>query len=398
MKQSTKTFMDSVLCFSSSDWDGKWGSRQQVMMRLAKRGIQVLFVEQRVGLEHLVRYPSRARRRLQIRKEPLRQKEDNLWLYTLPPLLPGRYYSKAVARANNLISAYRIRPVLSTLNVEKPILWVYRPEDGGLFDTLNHSLAVYHCIDEFTGGIQGRKRQVIQELEQHTTSTADLVFANSQLTFQNKQTWNRNIYRIPSGADTEHFRQVAEPKTALHPDFVDFSTGSTPVAGYIGTVNEKLDIQLLVATARKLADWQFLFVGKVYLNEPLRSLLSQQPNIHLAGAYPFQEIPSIMKCMDVCLLPYAQGEYTLYRSPLKLYEYLAAGKPVVSTPHPEVAEYAQWVCMAEEADSFSQSIVACQAMNSDGLVSQRIQVSQQNSWDSRVDEMLDILERQMVSL
>jgi len=95
----------TLLCFSSTDWDGIWGSRQQVMSRFARRGYRVLFVEQPAGLEHLLRYPALHRRKLRRWREGLRQVEDNLWIVSMPPLLPGRYYSPIINLVNQWLTA-----------------------------------------------------------------------------------------------------------------------------------------------------------------------------------------------------------------------------------------------------------------------------------------------------
>ena len=93
-----------ILCFSSTDWEGRWGSRQQVMLRFARRGYRILFVEQPAGLEHLLRYRDLFRRKLHRWREGVRSVADGLWIASLPPLLPGRYYSTAINGINQRLT------------------------------------------------------------------------------------------------------------------------------------------------------------------------------------------------------------------------------------------------------------------------------------------------------
>ena len=162
--------------FSSSDWDGKWGSRQQVARQLSRKAGRVLYVEQMAGWEHFWRYPDLRRRRRQRRREGLQEIEPQLWLATPPPLLPGRYYSLAIARLNARWVRRWLQPHLECLNITRPILWCYKPEHVDLIGRFDEKAAVYHCIDEMTVGTQGRKRRIIRKLEHHLLSRTDIVF------------------------------------------------------------------------------------------------------------------------------------------------------------------------------------------------------------------------------
>jgi glycosyltransferase involved in cell wall biosynthesis len=380
--------MRDILCFSSSDWHGKWGSRQQVMLRFARRGHRVLFVERSAVLEHLLRYPDLRQRKRRRWREGLQQIRENLWIVSPPPLLPGQYYSAAVNRINQSFTAQWLRRHLRRLGFASLMLWFYRPEQGALIGRFEEELSVYHCIDEFTAGTTGRKRRTIAALEAELLKSVDLVFANSLLTYENKRRLNPHTYRIPSGADVDHFAQALDPGLSVHPAIADISA---PIAGYVGNINDKLSVPLLAAVAADLPDWQFIFVGQAYPQlvdlVPLQSL----PNVRFLGRFAFKEVPALVKGMDVCLLPYVSGELARYRSPLKLYEYLAAGKPVVSTDHPEVRELSEWVEIADGARGFAAAIVRARDRDSFEIRGQRTRWSQQHAWDHRVDEMERIL-------
>jgi len=384
-----------ILCFSSTDWHGVWGSRQQVMLRFARRGYRVLFIERPAGLEHLLRYTALRRRKVRRWREGLRPVADDLWIASLPPLLPGRYYSVAINRINQWLTAHWSQRYLHELEFTSPILWLYNPEQEPLIGQFGERLSVYHCIDEFTGGTRGRKRSTIAALEAGLLSRVDLVFANSLLTYENKRQFNPNTYRIPSGADVEHFAQAWDPAVPVHPAIARLPQ---PHIGYIGHVNERLDYAILEHLARQRPSWSLVFVGDTYpwtLDAPPLRRLQALPNVHFLGKYPFAEVPVLVKGMDVCLLPYVDDERARYRSPLKLYEYLAAGKPIVSTDHPEARELGDVVYLASTPETYLERVAQALTQDSQEHQRQRVAVAQRHSWDRRVDKMERLIHRHL---
>ena len=380
-----------ILCFSSTDWDGVWGSRQQVMLRFARRGHRVLFFERPVGLEHLLRYPAFRQRKLRRWREGLRAVAENLWIVSLPPLLPGRYYSVTINRINQWLTVYWSRRYLRKLEFVLPILWLYNPEQGPLINQFDECLSVYHCIDEWAAGSTGRKFQTITALELDLLRRVDLVFANSPPTYENKRRFNSRTYRIPSGADVEHFAQALDPAVAVHTAIAQIPQ---PRIGYSGHVNERLDYTVLEYLAHQRPDWSLVFVGDTYpwtLDAPPLRRLRALPNTHFLGKHPFTDMPSLIKGMDVCLLPYVSDERGYYRSPLKLYEYLAAGKPVVSIDHPEAREFDSVVYLASTPETFLECVAQALAQDNQERRQQRVALARQHSWGCRVDDMERII-------
>ena len=379
--------MSDILCFSSTDWDGVWGSRQQVMLRLARRGYRALFVEQAAGLEHLWRYPALRRRKWRRWREGVLQVAENVWIASLPPLLPGRYYHRGINGINQSLTVHWTRRWLARLNFAPDLLWLYKPELGPLIDRFSETLSVYHCIDEFTAGTSGRRRAVIEQVERDLLRQVDVVFANSRPTFENKRALHDRTFRIPSGVDADHFAQAADESLAVHPAIMG---KKRPCLGYIGNINERLDYDVLLNLAEQLLDYSLVFVGDTYpwtMDAPPLRRLAALPNVHFLGQFPFAELPSLVKGMDVCLLPYVADERAYFRSPLKLYEYLAAGKPVVSMVHPEAAEMAEVVYLAIDAAGFITAVSQALAQNNPARQAARMAAARQHDWDIRVDEM-----------
>ena len=362
------------------------------MLRFAARGHRVFFVERLAGLEHFWRYPDLRRRRQRRWREGMREIRPNLWIWAPFPLLLGRYYSAFIARLNADLVRRWLTPHLRQVKITNPILWLYLPEHAPLVGRFWEQLAVYHCIDEFTVGTRGPKRQIITSLEADLLQRADVVFANSKLTFERKQVLNSNTYRITSGADVEHFAQAANPLIQTHPNVAQLAH---PVLAFVGNVNEKTDVSLLASVARARPQWSIVLIGQPFPEAVNLRPIQRLPNVHWLGRRRFESLPSLLHGVDLCLLPYAQGEATRYRSPLKLYEYLATGKPIVSTPHPEVSDFAGAVTIASPDHLFVEAIEDALRNDTAQKEQRRMEIARQHSWDTRVDEMQRIIAKHL---
>jgi glycosyltransferase involved in cell wall biosynthesis len=373
-----------ILCFSTTDWDGPWGSRQQVMLRFARRGYRVLFIEQPAGLEHLLRYPDLRRNRFRRWREGLYTVADNLWIASPPPLFPGRYYSQTINHINQKLMVAWTKSLLPRIQFTPAILWVYNPEVWPLIGRFGERLSIYHCVEEFAAGTAGLKRQTISALEAKLLREADLIIFSAMINYINKRFLNPRSYRISHGADTVLFGRALDPALPPHPAIAAIPH---PIAGFLGNITDRFDVSLLVEVVHRLPDWQFVFVGQVYPQSVDISPLQRLPNTHFLGKYPFVETPALVKGMDVCLLPNVDDERGRYRSPLKLYEYLAAGKPVVSSRQPEAREFGDVVYLAATPADFVEQITRALADDGPERRQQRLAIAGQHSWDLRVDEM-----------
>lgn len=377
-----------VLLFSSSDWEGLWGSRQQVALELNRRGYRVLFIERFAGLEHLYKYPDMRRRRLSGRP-PVVEQADGLWRAMPPPLLPGYYHSPTVTRINANVVDWRLKSAIEQfLQGERPILWLFKPEHHFMIGRYNELISVYHCIDEWTVGTSGRKKAVIEQLEKEMLHKADMVFANSVLTWQNKKKIAPHALRFPSGADIAHFQQSA---TAQPP--AQLAALKSPILMFAGWIGDKINLNLLHQVAVEKPDCTLVIIGGLFPGHDTMSMkkLAQLPNVILPGRIAFDQLPNWFGGADLCLLPYVTGDQAKYRSPLKLYEYLATGLPVVSTPHPEVNAFEAHVAIAEPA-AWTATIDAVLQQDTAEKRQTRLLLAKENSWEVRVTGMLNAVQ------
>jgi glycosyltransferase involved in cell wall biosynthesis len=379
------------LCISTTDWDEIWGSRQQIMSRLAQKGNRVVFVERQVGPEHLLKDPYLRKQKISSWKRPaLREIEPNIWLLNPPISLPGRYYTNRINHFNQSRLADWITDQLQSTGIRQPVLWIYPPHSAPLVGKFNEILSVYHCIDRFSAGTTGRKKRTIERQESELLEKVDIVFTHSlglKSLFEKKV--NQPIFMLPSAADVAFFQSIE----AIHPDLSEIPH---PRLGIFGTLDERIDSTNLLKIGASHPEWQFLLVGRIrpgFVHLPQLKMLN---NFHFLGNRLNSELPSLMNGCDVLLAPYTSGEKTEFINPLKIYEYLSIGKPVVSTPLPEIRDLSHYLIFAVDAKEFVHGISEALVDETSEKTTERRQVARAFNWNHRVDFIIETIQKASV--
>lgn len=226
------------------------------------------------------------------------------------------------------------------------LLWFYTPMALPLARGLRPQGVVYDCMDELSAFRYAPPE--LAERERELLQLADLVLTGGPSLYASKRSRHANVHCLPSSVDAAHFSRTPPE----HPSQVDLPQ---PRLGYYGVIDERLDLDLLAAIAEARPEWQLVMVGPVAKLDP--ESLPQRPNLHWLGQRSYDELPAHLVGWDVCLLPFALNESTRFISPTKTLEYLAAGRPCVSTRIRDVAEpYADVVTIADDAPAF---VTAC---------------------------------------
>lgn len=238
----------------------------------------------------------------------------------LVPQLPnGLAGSEADAAQRAALGRY-----FAEAGIRRPILWYYNPMAPMFADELQASAVVYDCMDELSA-FRGAPPHLV-ERERALMQRADLVFTGGVSLYEAKRDLHASVHAFPSSVDVAHFAQargaVAEPE--------DQAALPRPRLGFFGVIDERFDIDLLGAIAGLRPDWQFVMVGPVVKIDP--ATLPQAPNIHYLGMRGYADLPRYLSGWDVAVMPFAMNESTRFISPTKTPEFLAAGRPVVSTP------------------------------------------------------------------
>ena len=372
-----------IVCVGFADWDAElWTNQQHLMSRLA-RDNRVLFVES-LGL----RQPQLAGRDLRRIARRLRRglagprMRDGV--NVLSPLVVPLHRYGAVRALNRHLLRFLIRRATRRVGFTRPILWAYVPQAEVLLDLIHPSLVVYHCVDDIAAQ-PGIDAASFRTAETRFASRADLVLVSAPTLGRRLRTIARNVVDAPNVADTDGFSE------ALEPGPTDQALDAIPRPRIVFTgavVATKLDFALLVALARLRPSWSFVLVGPVGPGDPSTdvSALKAEPNIHLLGPRRHGELPMVLRGVDAGLIPYARNELTASIFPMKVYEYLAAGLPVVATDLPALAEVAE-VRTASDADGIAGLLDDALASASDDLRLQRSHAAAAHSWDHRLEEI-----------
>jgi glycosyltransferase involved in cell wall biosynthesis len=324
----------TLLCLSHLRWNFVYQRPQHLMSRFA-RTYQVLFFE-----------------------EPVASEAANPWLdvsmpeegvRVLVPHIPAAQIGtrEAEAAQRRLLNRY-----LTIAGVE-PVLWYYTPMSLSFTDHLDAPLIVYDCMDELSA-FRGAPPELV-EREKRLMKRADLVFTGGYSLYESKRRSHSNAHPFPSSVDLDHFRAAR----SIAQDPLDMDGIPHPRLGFYGVIDERLDIALVEQIAAARPDWQIVLVGPVVKIDP--KSLPQRPNIHYLGPKVYDELPHYLGSWDVALMPFAINESTRYISPTKTPEYMAAGRPVVSTPIRDVVRSygaSAIVRIASDAEDFIEAIEA----------------------------------------
>ena len=304
----------TLLCFSHLRWDFVFQRPQQLMSRFANE-MTVIFWEEPVEIgqhEHAL---------LRVRAA-----EDHPNVRIVVPHLPsGLTDDQRDAALKRLLDAY-------SAGLNRPIVaWYYTPMMLLFSRDLNASVVVFDAMDELSKFKFAP--QNLLDLEQELIDRADLVFTGGSSLYEAKKDRHDSVHLFPSSVDRCHFAKAR----AMQFDPADQEELSRPRLGFFGVIDERFDVDLLDRIAGMRPDWSFVMVGPVVKIDPAD--LPKRPNIHYLGGKKYEQLPAYLSGWDVALMPFAMNESTQFISPTKTPEYLAGGKPVVSTPIKDVVRH-----------------------------------------------------------
>jgi glycosyltransferase involved in cell wall biosynthesis len=242
--------------------------------------------------------------------------------------------------------------LIRAFDVIRPLLWFYTPIALPLADGLEHAGMVYDCMDELSGFAHAPGG--MKEAELMLLRRADVVFTGGESLYAAKKELHTNVHAFPSSVDVRHFRQACRM-----PAPADQSAIPRPRLGFCGVIDERMDLDLVRAVAERNPGWHIVMIGPVAKIDP--ASLPKLPNIHYLGLKPYAELPAYVGRWDVALMPFAHNAATRFISPTKTPEYLAAGRPVVSTSIRDVVHpYGERGCVAiaDGPDDFCRAIAA----------------------------------------
>ncbi len=373
------------IVYFGNDWFAEnRTSSHHIARRLARR-VPVLYVDS-PGLRPPAstgRDVKRLFRKLAGAARLPRQVEPGIWHCTVPQIpyrgLPG------IDALNRAFGVWAVRRAIRHVGFANAISWFVVPHPGFMAGRLGEALCVYYCIDDYAAhpGVDAAR---IGAADRALTSAADIVFVAPPALLELKRDQHAATVFAPHGVDVELFAKAMDPATVV-PDRASALPG--PVIGYFGSIAAWIDIELIAWLAASRPAWSFLLVGQPFVDvSSLRAL----PNVTLVGPQPYESLPAWARAFDVAIIPYRLNQQVRNANPLKLREYLATGRPIVSVSNPEIERFAAWVHIADGRAGFLAAIEQALLPESPGAVQARLAAVAPMTWDSRVADVLATVE------
>ena len=300
--------------------------------------------------------------------------------------LPEGFIFRTALKLNEFLIAFKLKRFWRKYAV-KDFIFInsFNFHYPSLASYFRPALEVYHSLDPLILPFDSKHGIISEEI---LVRRSDVVLCSSKALYEEKRQINPNTFFVPNAADLTHSMKVLDPATITS----RLINMPGPVIGYFGAIERRIDYNLLTAVAEMNRDKSFVFVGPVsdeFVPDQFRSL----PNISFTGPVPYSEMPAVVKGFDVALIPFKKDDVSRTIFPLKLFEYLGAGKPVICTDfNPDLAEFTgDTVRFCSNATAFSNAIDQALADDSPAQVEKRLAVAAANTWGRRIDEIAEIL-------
>ncbi len=390
-----------IIVLALPRFDGKYESTSfNISYELAKNN-RVVFVDNPFTLKDVVRnfrsyqFKKRWRKFLPFSDGliPFENHDVKLNILVLPPILPinplpkGFLYN-ALSQFNHWLIARRIKKTIRLLKMKDYIFinsWNFYYPD--MVQKLKPSLSVYHCVDAMIKPYSLRHGPY---LEPRAIRNVDFVVSTSKALQEEKSKYNNNSYFIPNAANFTHSSKALDRETEI-PRVL--SSLKNPIIGYIGNVERRIDYDLMKQVLEKNPEWTLALIGPIDRNY-FPDWFEKMKNVVVLGPQPYQQLPGFLKGFDVAMIPFKVDHVSRTIFPLKLFEYLGAGKPVVTTPfNPDAIEMLEHVVsIAGTAAEFEKAIEKALADNSKIKIQERLAVARENTWQARGESFSALLE------
>ncbi len=367
------------MCIASTQWNFIWQRPQQLMSRICMDH-RVLFINHSFPLRYdkIKLNPDNP----QLWEKYLHKKSDNLWVFWAFHLcdLTGEISLK---KFNYNLKAKYLNFLTKKLDFGKPIIITYLPESIEYLNNIKHKLLIYDCVDNFSSFTWAERETELQDNK--LIRKADLVTTTAKNLLEKIKKINKKVYYLPNAVDFNHFNKVSiRGKVGVTSKFK-----KGPVIGFVGAFYDWVDEELIKFLATAKPDWNFLFIGPIQPGIGIE--LSGKDNIIFMGEKSYYHLPKYISVFDVCFIPFKVNEVTKNANPIKMWEYMATGKPIVSTPIPEVKKMNEYIYIGKDKKDFLAKIEQALTEDDEIQVLKRIMIAKENDWSIRTNKLLKLL-------
>lgn len=374
----------TIICFSHLNWDYKLFQRpQQLMLRLS-RHFNVLYINYH-SFWHFIRDLISEKKIYNLIVN------DNLIVYSPFALPTFKKRFSSIIQLNKRLLPFFVKRRAEKLKIEKPILWLYHPRYVNVIGKFNEALVIYDCMDDFTSLLSHYEdRDENARNESELLKRTDIVFGGGYTMVEIKRHLRNDVHVFPSAVEIDHFKKALLSNTSIPDDIKDIKS---PVLGYWGAIDERIDHKLLKGLAERRPDWSIVLLGPICGFTPDElPYLKNMKNVFWLGPKEYAMLANYAKKFDVCLNPFVLTSEGKHLSPTKTLEYLACGKPVVSTPIPDVVRFFNgMVVVANGLEKFEMAIERCIKGDDELKRQKRVAFTEGKTWDNTVEKMKEII-------
>lgn len=378
--------MKNIVCLSTTSFEPLPTRKQNIMKRL--KDSEVLYFDPPVSFLAPIKDKTAFKKLFTFMKKPYKPQE-NITVYAMPPVFPFFNKVRFINKINQKFASIYVNKKIAKHNFKNTILWCYSPSSCDIVSSVKHKNLVYDCVDRHSGYVGMINKEVVDGMEKDLAKKSDVVFATAVGLHETLVNYNQNTHLIPNGCAYELFSKVALEKFERP---LELAKVKNKIFGFVGMLQECIAYDYIEALAKSRPQDTIIFIGRPLPDVNLDHL-KKYDNIIFKGLIPQDQLPAYISCFDVCLNTFTSGSLSKDVSPLKFYEYLATGKPIVSTKEPlQVNDFSDCVYISENIEDF---LLKCEnALNEidDSKKNARMNYGKMCSWDERVLQMSKILD------
>jgi glycosyltransferase involved in cell wall biosynthesis len=371
-----------IIVLSDNEWEDNRGTNHEIVWRLSDTN-RILFIE--LPISPLSPFTGLRRgiwkKHIKWWFKGIRQGDKpNLFIACPPPVLPFRFH-RWTNVFNQALQTFFVRQMLKRLHFKNDIIVTFRADSGFFVRKMHAKVKVYYCTDDWSAfHFWWQPGRLVATREQELIHSCDLIFGTSQILTDRFKQQGKTAYFLPNRVDFSLFSQAQH----LNPPD-DESHIKKPVIGFVGTIyRDNFDAGLVFRMAQRHPEWSFLIVCRPLGREPDLTPLKRLHNVHFVDFRPQHELPRYLSAMDVCLIPRTPTTLSQTAFPLKLFEYLAAGKPVVATRTEELLPFSDYVYLAGTNEEFEDCVARALRENNPDQTAKRMALARDNDWHRNI--------------